>query len=393
MIKKVMALLLSSMLLLSCSIFTLVNAKTTDNKEQSYQENEDDALKLNEEILDCFKNTNRSNMRSSESDNYPNYYGGSYIDDNGNLNVMLTDEYVYDKDVDDLLSSVKTEKCEYSYATLSETVDIVTDAMENGDSIIRSRDAEQTYYEDITGSVLNDEENVVEVYINGLNAEKSQWFYENVCNSDCVVLKASTGSATEEVNNSGQGISTTNSQFSGAFRVKKTDDAGVHYGFITCAHGNSAGDTVYGDDGKKIGTVKLRKYGNAYDMAYVQMSAKNNFSNTITGSSYTLKSTNDDINSPVVGQYAYIFARYNKNKGGKITSTKVSFKYNGTTFSGMTGASYSSTSGDSGGLITTTPSSTNMTCKPLGVHKGTFEGYKVFTSAADVINYWHMNRY
>lgn len=128
-------------------------------------------------------------------------------------------------------------------------------------------------------------------------------------------------------------------------------------------------------------------------MSYVQMSSKSDFSNTITGSSYTLKSTNDDINTPVVGQYAYIFARNHKNKGGKIESTKVSFKYNGTTFSGMTGANYESSSGDSGGLITATPSSTNLTCKPLGVHKGTFEGYKVFTSAANVVNYWHMNRY
>lgn len=187
-------------LVLCCSIFTIVNA-TTDEREQNFQENEENSLRLNEKILDYFKENNNSNARTSENDNYPNYYGGSYIDDDGNLNVMLTDEYVYDEEIGDLLSSVQTEKCEYSYATLSETIDVVTEAMDNVDSNL-TREAGVTYYEDITGSVLNDQENVVEVYINGLNEDKAQWFYDNVCSSDCVVLKASTGSATEEVNNS-----------------------------------------------------------------------------------------------------------------------------------------------------------------------------------------------
>lgn len=393
MLKKILSIFLVLVFTTFGVSLSNIGAETSNISLKEFVENENDSIKMNDKLLSYFSKNYGNNSRSLGQDiEYPNYYGGSFIDDDGNLNVMLTKNIKLDDNIEKVLSNVSKIECKYSYAELSEVVDIVTIAMDNVD-VKRSKGSEKSYYQDIMGSALNDEENVVEVYIKNLNDEKTEWFKNNVCDSDCILLKSSTSNATEEANTSGQKLSNDSYSFSGAFRVKRTNDSGLHYGFITCGHGNSVGSTIYGYDNKKIGTVKLHKYGGAYDMSYVEMSSKDNFSNTITGSPYTLKSTNDDISTPVVGQGAYIFATHNKNVGGKVTSTKVSFKYNNVTFSNMIGANYSSQSGDSGGLITSTPSSTNSTCKPLGVHKGTFEKYKVFTSAMNVINYWHLVRY
>ncbi len=121
------------------------------------------------------------------------------------------------------------------------------------------------------------------------------------------------------------------------------------------------------------------------------MSSSENFSNTISGSSYTLANTNDDIVYPTAGAYVYLNGRNTKNSGGTITSTNLGFSYNSTWFERMIGANYASTNGDSGGLIRTSPSGNY--CQAVGVHKGRFGNYKAFTSAYNVINLWYLERY
>ncbi len=126
-------------------------------------------------------------------------------------------------------------------------------------------------------------------------------------------------------------------------------------------------------------------------MSYVEMDSSEDFSNTITSTPYTLRSTNDYVCYPTVGDTVYLYGTYSKGTSGTIIHTNIGYDYNGVSFSGLVASNYQSQSGDSGGLICT--GSTNYGCDVYGVHRGVHEGYKVFTSAYKVVNLWYLNRY
>lgn len=349
------------------------------------------AVKKNTELLNSFIDYDNNSTVDYEY-NYPDNYGGSYINDDNNLVIKLTENNpVSRKIVTDVIDNVIVEKCEYSYGKLSAASNTIMEKLDNYNYGLKYDD----YSKDVKGCAIDDEYNIIKVYIDNLDESKILWFKNKIDNSSYISFEEFEGSINEEVLYSGQGfklpVQGGNYLFSSAFRVIRTIDTGRQYGFITCAHGLNVGDIVRNDSGDAIGTVRLRKYEGAYDISYVQLYSKSGYSNTIFNSPYTLNNTNDDLCRPVKNQLVYFYSRYDYDVFGKITSTNVSFNYNGRTFSGLIGANYPSREGDSGGLICTVPN--NQSCNPVGIHKGVFGEYKVFTSAANAINLWYLNRY
>lgn len=392
--KKIISLIMCVFIVLCSLFFVSAEPYAINTEKLTVEEKKAEAIDENNNLLNYFIETSKSQNRSASfdyTDYFPDYYGGSYIDTNGELVVLIADKERQSKSninvVEKLANEPIIKDCEYSYNELNAIMKLIPNVL----SPIESSKA--PYSGQVKCWAIDDEKNCIYVYLKDLNDDVITWFKNNVCDSDSIIFKKSNNIAQDEVNLSGQGISSSAGLFSGAFRVRRSTSSGYRYGFITCAHGNSLGTVIYGFDGTQIGTVAMRRFSGAYDVSYVEMADSSHFSNSIIDSPYTLYNTNENIDFPLKGSPVYLYARYNKDSFGLITSTNVGGFYNndGVYFEGMPGASYSSTNGDSGGLVCTGP--TNIYCDVVGVHKGTYGNYKVFTTAVNVVNLWYLNRY
>lgn len=264
MLKKVLAVFMCAVI---CALsFIWVYAAPSDaDKATAFAVNQEKSLETNTRLLENFeKQYSETDVQKAYEQSdvwklYPEYYGGSYIDSNGELVLMVKGE---GENCSELLQiagdDAEIQECDYSYSELCDIMSDINNAKQN--ALVREKAVPNPeYYDDISGSALLDDKNIIEVYIRNLNPEKEKWFKENVCGEKCVVLKSLLSEAGEDVNLSGQGIS---QGLSAAFRVKRTLSNGeTQYGFITCAHGNSKGDKLNGYDGTYLGTVKKRKLG------------------------------------------------------------------------------------------------------------------------------------
>lgn len=131
---------------------------------------------------------------------------------------------------------------------------------------------------------LNDKANVLQIYMREYTPESIKWFKDNVSNKPFIKFLKQEQEPIEDVNYSGQGVSSNYYIFSAAFRVIRYTSNGPKYGFITCAHSNNLFQTINGYDGNAIGTVQLKQYGGNIDASYVEMSSSSDFSNVIHGS-------------------------------------------------------------------------------------------------------------
>ncbi|MBQ8572931.1 MAG: hypothetical protein IJ451_05660 [Ruminococcus sp.] len=391
--KRIITLIMCSILVVCSIVFVSADASTETVDTLSLSKKQMNAVEANNALLNHFINNSEIKSRSADfeySDCFPDYYGGSYIDSNGDLVILIVDKVMRSTFAIDTVSEIANnpiiKNCEYSYTELKDIMAQIASILE---PIEKSK---ALYSGQVKCWAIDDEKNCIYVYLKDLNDEVITWFKNNVCNSNCIVFKQSNNVAEDDVNLSGQGVSSSAGDFSAAFRVRRSTTEGYKYGFITCAHGNSLGTVVYGYDGTRIGTVTLRRLGGAYDISYVEMENSNDFINTITGSPYELYNSNENIDFPTKGMPVYLYARHTKGSFGIITSTDVgAFTYDGVAFSGFPGATYSRQSGDSGGLVCSGP--TNITCEAIGVHRGTYQQYSIFTSAVNVVNLWYLNRY
>lgn len=104
---------------------------------------------------------------------YPEYYGGSYLNDDGNLVILLTD---MSDNVTALMKNISQnenliiEPAQYSYAELCHKMSAIMDYRKNHPNDALDRD--------ISACGLNDRYNYIEVYIKNLTEEKIAQFKE-----------------------------------------------------------------------------------------------------------------------------------------------------------------------------------------------------------------------
>lgn len=391
------ALIIGSAVILSTVLIISASASNAENLEEKQYE----AAKTNTRLLASFEYSNSLKAKSifgssNEGAYYPEYYGGSYVDDNGDLTILLTEnnqniQNTVKNIADD--NRIKFKNSKYSYAELTRLSDTISNKVqENLNNKVRSKNI----LDDVEGTALIDDKNIIKVFIKDINDQKIKEFKENVVDSDALVFMNSSEENVDDAGYqlSGQKISTSSgSGLSSAFRVRRATDNGFEYGFLTCGHGNKLRDSVYDNSGNLLGTVDLRKCSGNIDTSYVMLSSGSTFSNSISTTPYTLTTTNDGIVRPTSGLYVYLYGAKTHGSSGKVESTNVTFSADSVSFNGFIGSSYARESGDSGGLICCSSSSSNYTKNPVGVHKGRFAGYSVFTNACNIINYWHFNCY
>ena len=336
---------------------------------------------LKQEVLeDGLLNNQNSNVENSEDasiiatylENYINsnnnakqVYGGCYIDDNGRLNVLLTNNAT-----ETIINDIKTVtddsailgNCECTLEELNILKEYISDYMvaESSDEQIKE------VIENISAVGIYQKQNKIFVRLKNYDDENIQDFKGIISNSNAIIFEQSQGyipcSSTLMC---GSKICIASGSIGGeysiAFRCKRLTSSGNYAtGFMTAAHGNNAGDTVYVYTGSNsvtsIGYVMAWCYTNngRVDSAFVCINNSNYImSNTIHAGAGTLVA-GAYSSTYTEGNTVYMAGATSTLASGRIVSNSVvadGSEDDGVTIRDCVQASYFSDEGDSGGLV------------------------------------------
>lgn len=378
--KKKHILALAMTVIMSLSLFgNLMDVRATENNvetglnvelESSDVSIQEEASKAYDELMNSFPQS-----RSTGEKLYPDYYGGSYINDKGQLVV-----YVTDLNNVPLVASAQSEdsviymECEYSYNELNDVMNTLNEyKFENSDSEVANN---------FNRYALLDRENRIEVRLEEFSEESIQEFKDEIIDSDIIVFVEATKSVEDLVNvNPGGQIAGDESYGSMGYRAKK----GGKVGIVTAGHVISANENLYlGTGATVIGKCTKSFDGNgSYDAAFCEITNSSYTpTNTLSGTTNTLSTT---ISEPGVGTFVNKIGYKSGHTYGYIRSTNATIKTtSGATRTNMVEVECYATNGDSGGIFYSYVSSSNIryTLGVLSAGDGTYTYY----SKANTIN-------
>lgn len=366
--KRFLGLLLSSILVIGF-VFSISTNAQGKNEDFSVQES---AVAGYDELMASFS------MKYSGEKIYPDYYGGSYINDNGQLVVYVTNGAERPTVLKNN-ENVIYEPCTYSYNKLLSVMNELNEyKFKKSDSAIANNFNEFGLY---------DSENRIIVKFDRLSDQSIKEFKENVSDSDTIKFEQGTGPIQMEINvDAGSSISVPGGTASVGYRVKRS---GV-VGFVTAGHAASAGGIISSGGTAFASCVVSRQSGNA-DAAFCKITNTSySPTNTLSGTSNSLSTI---ISEPGVGTVINKIGQSTGHTSGKVLSTNVTATFSsGATISNLTTADYTSAPGDSGGVIYSYIGSTN-TRLTLGIHTGAGGSTRYYTKANEINSALGTSRY
>lgn len=278
-------------------------------------------------------------------------YGGCYIGDDDKLHVLFTNNVV-DNTIDTIKMMTENkaviERCQYSLDELMALKEYIGDLWDNTEPFIVE------IMNDVMSVGVDEMNNRIVVSIKNCNQDKINLFRKYISNFAAIEFEDTKGYVPTAINMcAGSHIQIGNYGYSLGFRCRILNSAGTYnYGFVTAAHDNSIGQSVYYNTGY-IGMVLKRSYANngPLDASFVY----------IADSNYV--ATNDLVDAKgtlVPGAYMTNFA-VNQNVGisaivvrystGKITMSSVDVNTSNGKITDLVRATYWAYKGDSGGVV------------------------------------------
>ena len=301
---------------------------------------------------------------------FPNYYGGSYIDDEGALVVEIVGDLGNAKQdlalrIDD--SNVKYREVKWSYNTLLGVLSLIKEAKE--------QNAYNEYVANIQACGINLQENTVIVYMKEINANNILMFKERISTIEAVQFEKSLGQCKNDVSvMAGSGIW----RGSVAYRAKLGSTVGV----VTAAHVVGEGQYMRTESDIAFAKSIAAQNSGSVDASFCEI--KNDLyepSNTIAYESGATLST--IVSSATKGDVVFMVGKNTGLSVGWVQDINYADSFPSGYFTGLTLASYTSQDGDSGGLVYHISGSYRAT---IGVNKGhqTSTDYGIFCKATDV---------
>lgn len=361
---------------------------TSVNTDEKFIANSGAAAAAHQKMLNAWRERDVRTHEDSETytvdgitaEGYPEYYAGSYINAEGNLVVLLTEEY----NGGFLWENAKTRRAKDEIRELTERNDIIfgtakysyRDFIKTMDTIYNFMlDQKEKNYEAeyrITGGGPRTNENRVKVYIYPLDDGTEKWFKENVIDVPWIVFSEMPPDAIEATASvvPGTSVCLGNSRFSVGFRAYK----GSVQGFVTCAHPfqyQTGNVNVSNYNNAVIGSsyANERKFSGKLDAAFVRVNAGHTVTNTV----YDADSNNSYTMSPgymnfADNQQVYMVGEASSAAGnivgGFVIASADVAEYNGVFLSDLCVVSYYANPGDSGGIVF---SYENGVYKPCGI--------------------------
>ena len=314
-----------------------------------------------EKLLGYFQ---KSQTRTEFGDEYPDYYGGSFINSYGELVVLYKSN---DKNLLKVKSvqsyfksdSIKYVPCDFSFNELTKAIDVI-----NNFHWYNPRNSNS---ENSTLYYIDPSQNRVVVHLTEYNDVRVREFKDNVIDSPTIVFKELSDKwedAALTIKSGSKyyvGSSTTFGSF--GYRAQKYGGNG----FITSGHVISSGQTATTNSGSTtLGTCILSQVNSSVDAAYVSAAYGVIPSNIIAIVGGTLSAS---TYNPIFGETVNLMGATTLGTSGLVTAISVSVYdiYTGITTSNLIGVNCSGAPGDSGGIAyVTTTSGQNI---PVGIIK------------------------
>jgi len=323
---------------------------------------------------------------------YPEYWGGIYIDEDGNLNLLIKENSIPEVGLPaflvDCLESGRIIEwhVNYSYNELNNVINTLNQFKANRPDDEISKNFNLFY--------LSDKENIVIVELDDYNEENVQLFKTNVADTEMIKFVEKENDSVLDVNvNPGRPVYPNASTLpsSMGYRARRN---GLN-GFVSTAHGIPANATVRRSAGGPIiGTVTQRQWLNngSLDAVFVQTNANHTPTNTFVenGNNVTVATS---LYVPIVGTIVNQIGSSTGNTSGSVNSTNLSATFlNGVTINNLARANYRRAGGDSGGLVYTFIRPTNVR-HTTGIHVGGTPTNGYYTRAALINNAFGLTRY
>ena len=340
-------------------------------------------------VADIVRNLNHSfantTTKSTETI-YPDYYGGLYANENGELVILVTEESgnAYQKDLSQRCRSNNfiVKECKYSYNELFNVINKLEAFQKNEAN--KERMSSLKFY----GFSLTDNLNAICVQLGDISEENITRFKNEVMDFPSIIFEKSAPIVFEAFVNAGQDIlgaivSGNGSAGSVGFRAKRNTSAGVPLsGIVISGHViKKVGNPVYlgSTTTNIIAECQALQFSGDVDAAICFNKNGYEGSNHINNSFLDLVPQTAEL---YIGATANMNGR-NTTSSGMVTSTYASITIGGITLSGIIQANYLSQGGDSGAIVY------NEKSQIAGIHDAGpangASGYRYFISGKRIV--------
>jgi streptogrisin B len=313
-----------------------------------------------------------------EENDYPEYYGGAYVNDDGRLVIYITDGYFTDEIQNTVMKTVDSRdvlfvSAKYSFKHLTETMNEINDY-----AINHPKDFEPKAW------MILDDKNYIQVVVNKIDKETPSIISDAGIKDDCVKYIAIPGEPENDVNvNPGNKVTCPAGGLSMGYRVKKGGVAGV----VTAAHAPVLNDNI-SFSGTVFAKVTARQNSGSVDVSFCEIT-NSSYTPTNAIGSATLSTA---LLDPAAGQNVTLIGAVSGTQSGAVLSTNASHTVDGVTLTNVTSAQYTRAHGDSGGLIYLHDSAAGK-YYTVGIHRGNHEGYAFFCKASKIATALSVSRY
>lgn len=298
---------------------------------------------------------------------YPEYYGGSYVDDNGKLVVLLASSEAATRSAGSLKGSLSDgsvvyKTCTYSYNTLNALVARITEKAESGASFI---------YDNVGMFGVDDETNSVLVGLYDNSMDAIAQFRNNVADSPALRF-AQCSPILNHALNCADSIGATFSRASVGYRAK---DKSGNPGIVTAGHFIVVNQQLCEPIGFNVIGVctQSRLDDGLIDAAFCKVVATNYMpTNRIAYMANPAADTlSVDLAQPPANLYVNMVGMRSKRQSGKvyIASMNVVDSSQKRILTDVIIAEYATQHGDSGGIVYALTSSINKR-STVGINKG-----------------------
>lgn len=360
---------------------------STLKKGESSEADSDFQMNANLSLEKINNHFSMNTLNKSDAIDYPDYYGGAYINDSGKLVVLIKGSpNRYKKNIEDIIGNQEVEfiACKNSYKDLNSIMKSLNSYKSDPSTSnnVNSKNFNLFHLDDVSNNIV--------VYLDDDSDAKKKDFKKSVYNSRAITFKKKIGDFVYNTTiYAGDKITSPKGAGSVGFRAK---NAAGEEGIVTAGHVIDQYQTL-SYNGSPIGICSVSKVVTNYDAAFIPITEPylNVASNTITGTTNVLSTA---ISSPGVGTLVNKVGQKTGSTSGKILSTNASVSENGVTHQNLTSTNYTSDKGDSGGIVYSYVSSTN-TRYTLGIHTGEYlaEGIRYYSKASYILSGLNITRY
>ena len=374
-LRQVFATVLSALIL--CTLPITAGATNPDptvaNQSSSDAPIQESAYNAYVDLLNFFSSSPANITNStSTTQQYPDYYGGSYINNDNKLVICVPTNTTLPVQLSESLSDdYVIEPVTYSYNELKALM------AELNEYILTQTDDVAL---NINHFALYDDQNRIVVSLFDASPEKIEAFKNTVSDSPALIFEedSSVIGDTASVYPGGSLYnSTRNTYASMGYRAELDGEIG----FVTSSHFAYLNNNI-SVNGATIAKATERNYGGSADASFCKITNSSYTpSNTISGTSNTLSTT---ISEPGVTTHINMVGSTSGHLDGYVTSTDATARSSGgIVLTNLTEADFLSSPGDSGGIVYSYIGSSN-TRLTIGIINGSNDEHTYISKANEI---------